>query len=33
MIKRFLNKVPAGMMVIPLLLGSVLAHCSRRFWR
>lgn len=25
MIKRFLNKVPAGMMVIPLLLGSVLA--------
>ena len=25
MIKRFLTKVPAGMMVIPLLLGSVLA--------
>ena len=25
MIKRFLNKIPAGMMVIPLLLGSVLA--------
>ena len=25
MIKKFLTKVPAGMMVIPLLLGSVLA--------
>lgn len=25
MIKRFLNRIPAGMMVIPLLLGSVLA--------
>ena len=25
MIMRFLNKVPAGMMVIPLLLGSIFA--------
>ena len=25
MILKFLNKIPAGMMVIPLLLGSVIA--------